>query len=146
MGVRGGRRTGWLLVREWVDGWVDRDSGVRLRRGRERVSQREEVARLFVCQPRWDPLPILFHSSLPRPPHPPAPRSLPVQPPPQNAPHRDDVCGCVRMVRYVCARVCMRARVCAGGTRSRSYIRRAYVLHLTNITSMYSGLPYVPDM
>lgn len=114
MGVRGGRRTGWLLVREWVDGWVDRDSGVRLRRGRERVSQREEVARLFVCQPRWDPLPILFHSSLPRPPHPPAPRSLPVQPPPQNAPHRDDVCGCVRMVRYVCARVCMRARVCAG--------------------------------
>lgn len=110
-GCSGGRRAGWLLVREWVDEWVDRDSGGRLRRGRERVSQREEVARLFVCQPRWDPLPILSHSSLPRPPHPRPLRALPVQPPPQNAPHRDDVCGCVRVVQYASVCVCALAHV-----------------------------------
>lgn len=149
-GCSGGRRAGWLLVREWVDEWVDRDSGGRLRRGRERVSQREEVARLFVCQPRWDPLPILSHSSLPRPPHPLAPRSSRSTTPAERSAQgrrlrmcpRGSVCVCM------CMRMCVRAYVCTcvGGTRSRSYVRRTYVLHLTNITSMYSGLPYVPDM
>lgn len=108
-GCSGGRRAGWLLVREWVDEWVDRDSGGRLRRGRERVSQREEVARLFVCQPRWDPLPILSHSSLPRPPHPPAPRSSRSTTPAERSAQgrrlrmcpRGSVCVCM------CARICM---------------------------------------
>lgn len=150
MGVRGGRRAGWLLVREWVDGWVDRDSGGRLRRGRGRVSQREEVARLFVCQPRWDPLPILPHSSLPRPPRPPVPRSSRSTTPAERSAQGRRLRMCPRglVCVYVC--ICTRARVCmcacVGRTRPRSYVRRAYVLHLTNIISMYSGLPYVPDM
>lgn len=61
-GCSGGRRAGWLLVRSgWTSGWIETPGdGCD---GRERVSQREEVARLFVCQPRWDPLPILSHSS-----------------------------------------------------------------------------------
>lgn len=153
-GCSGGRRAGWLLVREWVDEWVDRDSGGRLRRGRERVSQREEVARLFVCQPRWDPLPILSHSSLPRPPHPPAPRSSRSTTPAERSAQGRRLRMCPRgsVCARVCMSVCMRARayVCVythvSGTRSRSYVRRTYVLHLTNITSMYSRLPYVPDM
>lgn len=106
MGVRGGRRAGWLLVLEWVDEWVDRDSGGRLRRGRERVSQREEVARLFVCQPRWDPLPILPHSSLPRPPHPPVPRSSRSTTPAERSAQRRRLRMCPRGSVYVCTRVC----------------------------------------
>lgn len=54
----GGRRAGWLLVRGWTGGWIEtRGDGCRGRR-EEGTGRREEVARLFVCQPRWDPLPI----------------------------------------------------------------------------------------
>jgi len=70
-----GWSTGWLLVASAgvggrTGGWIERPGGTVAGR---RVNQREEVARLFVCQPRWDPLPILPHSTLPRPPHPPGP-------------------------------------------------------------------------
>jgi len=70
-----GWSTGWLPVASArvgrrTGGWIERPGGTVAGR---RVNQREEVARLFVCQPRWDPLPILSHSTLPRPPHPPGP-------------------------------------------------------------------------
>ena len=93
-------------------------------------SQEVEVAPLFVCQPRWDPLPILL--STPRSPfplnyHPRTPLRTP--------------CGCGIDARD-------RART---HTHTRTYARQrerarsvytgvvVYVLHLTNITSMYSA-------
>lgn len=96
----GGRRAGWLLVRGWTSGWIE-TRGMVAAGG---TGRREEVARLFVCQPRWDPLPIHSLSPIPRY-HDHRTRALPVQLPPQNAPHRDDVYGCVCRVYSIC--VCM---------------------------------------
>lgn len=102
------------------------------------MNQREEVAWLFVCQPRWDPLPILPHSTLLRPLHPPGPAAstrstTPAERSAQGRPSADV------SAEFVC--VCTRG--CGWNALARIYVRRAYVLHLTNITSMYSALPYV---
>jgi len=99
-----GWSTGWLVASAGVDGWVDRDPGDGCG---GRAGRREEVARLFVCQPRWDPLPIHSLSPIPRylDHRTRSTRALPVQLPPQNAPHRDDVYGCVCRVYSIC--VCM---------------------------------------
>lgn len=133
----GGRRAGWLLVRGWTGGWIETRGMV----AGGRAGRREEVARLFVCQPRWDPLPIHSLSPIPRylGHRTRSTRALPVQLPPQNAPHRDDVYGCVCRVYSIC--VCMfihvQARVSA---RALLYTSRLCVtpykhhLHLLGAT------------
>lgn len=105
---------------------MDRDSGERPR------GRWEEVARLFVCQPRWDPLPILPHSSLPRPPYPPVPRfSRSTTPAERSAQGRRlqmcsrallCVCVCVYVSIAVCVCVDIRAYtpVCVGGKCERA--------------------------
>lgn len=114
-----GWSTGWLVASAGVDGWVDRDPGDGCG---GRAGRREEVARLFVCQPRWDPLPIHSLSPIPRylDHRTRSTRALPVQLPPQNAPHRDDVYGCVCRVYSIC--VCMFIHVHARVERSRALI------------------------
>lgn len=100
-----GWSTGWLVASAGVDGWVDRDPGGRLR-GEGRVGGKRWLGCLCVSRvgtlcPSTPPSPIpryLGHRTR-------STRALPVQLPPQNAPHRDDVCGCVRRVCSIC--VCM---------------------------------------
>lgn len=140
----GGQRTGWLLVRGWTSGWIEtRGDGC----GGWGKGESEGRGGSVVCVsaalgPSAHPL-ALPHSSLPRPPHPLDPRSSRSTTPAKRFAQgrRLWMCSqgllCMCMYVYVCVRVWALAR---------TYIRRAYVLHLTNITSIYSGLLYVPDM
>ena len=130
---------------------MDRDSGGRLRGTGEGEGESEGRGGSVICVsaalgPSAHPLPFLATSA-----------TTPARPAfyPFNHPRSTlrtgtmsaDVSAWFGMcVAYMYARTRVWVCICVGGTRSRSYVRRAYVLHLTNITSIYSGLPYVPDM
>lgn len=137
-------------MRGWVNGWVDREPGGTV----ADEGRLEGRGGLVVCVsaalgPSAHPPPFLATSTT----TPTPPRALPAQLPSQNASHRD-VCECVRAVSHVCTYIRLSVgiyvhlcvRVDGTRARKRFYIHRAYVLHLTNITSIYSGLLYVPDM
>lgn len=121
----------------WWSGWAESKVGGWTAWGGQGVGedgQEVEVAPLFVCQPRWDPLPILL--STPRSPF---PLNYPL-PPPHTL---RTPCGCGIDARDR-ARTHTRAHVCTYA-RQRERVRSVYtgvvvyVLHLTNITSMYSA-------
>jgi len=146
-GVVDGLAAGCQCGGGWADGWVDRETR---RDGCRAEGESEGRGGSVVCVsaalgPSAHPPPFHATSST-APARPPTPLAL-------NYPRRTlrtgtTVCGCVRGVSLslsVCARVY--ASMCGWvDAPARIYVRRACVLRLTNISCIYSGLPYVPDM
>lgn len=115
----GGRRAGWLLVRGWTGRWIETrgdgcGSGGRGWVGGKRWLGCLCVSRVGTLCPSTPPPPFLATSATA-----PARPALPVQLPPQNAPHRDDVYGCVCGACSICVCICMYVDACE---RSRALI------------------------